>query len=133
MAIMYIVNGEAMDFSKINFLNYIEAEDARLGHGNKAILLRTSGSLIANGVNAVLSVYPAARVTALRSQAATWLRELGTWGGSRPGAGRPRLADEPTTEATILLPASLDTKAQRIGDGNRSAGIRLALEAFNER
>jgi len=55
-----------------------------------------------------------------------------TWGGARPGAGRPRLTNEPTVEATISLPASLDAKAQQIGGGNRSAGIRLALEAFGE-
>lgn len=53
-------------------------------------------------------------------------------GGARPGAGRPRLTDEPTVEATISLPASLDAKAQQIGGGNRSAGIRLALEAFGQ-
>lgn len=53
-------------------------------------------------------------------------------GGARPGAGRPRLTDEPTIEATITLPASLDAKAQQIGGGNRSAGVRLALEAFSE-
>lgn len=53
-------------------------------------------------------------------------------GGARPGAGRPRLTDEPTIEATITLPTSLDAKAQQIGGGNRSAGIRLALEAFGQ-
>lgn len=54
------------------------------------------------------------------------------WGGARPNAGRPNLADEPTIEGTISLPASLDAKAKRIGFGNRSAGIRKALESFTE-
>lgn len=53
-------------------------------------------------------------------------------GGARPGAGRPRLADEPTVEATISLPTSLAEKASRLGEGNRSEGIRRALEAFAE-
>lgn len=54
------------------------------------------------------------------------------WGGARPGAGRHTLADdEPTIEGTISLPQSLDAKAKRLGDGNRSAGIRKALESFN--
>jgi len=55
-----------------------------------------------------------------------------TWGGARPNAGRPALADEPTIEGTICLPASLDAKAKRLGDGNRSAGIRKALESLAE-
>jgi len=58
---------------------------------------------------------------------------LTTWGGARPGAGHPALvAGEPTIESTICLPASLDAKAKRLGDGNRSAGIRKALESFIE-
>lgn len=54
------------------------------------------------------------------------------WGGLRPGAGRKPLTDEPTIEGTISLPFSLDAKAKRLGDGNRSAGIRKALESFIE-
>ena len=55
------------------------------------------------------------------------------WGGARQGAGRPSLATgEPTVEGTISLPAALDAKAKRIGGGNRSAGVRKALEAFME-
>jgi len=54
------------------------------------------------------------------------------WGGARPGAGRKPLADEPTIDGTISLPTSLDAKAKRLGDGNRSAGIRKALESFTE-
>lgn len=54
------------------------------------------------------------------------------WGGARSGAGRKPLADEPTVEGTISLPQSLDAKAKRLGNGNRSAGIRLALESFTE-
>jgi len=55
------------------------------------------------------------------------------WGGARAGAGRKPLAGvEPTVEGTISLPVSLDAKAKRIGDGNRSAGIRKALESFTE-
>jgi len=51
------------------------------------------------------------------------------WGGARPGAGRkPLMVNEPTIKGTISLPASLDVKAKRLGDGNRSAGIRKALE-----
>lgn len=50
----------------------------------------------------------------------------------RPGAGRKPLADEPTIEGTITLTTSLDAKAKRIGAGNRSAGIRKALETFTE-
>lgn len=57
---------------------------------------------------------------------------VNAWGGARPGAGRKSLADEPTVEGTISLPQSLDAKAKRLGGGNRSAGIRKALESFTE-
>ena len=58
---------------------------------------------------------------------------VNAWGGTRPGAGRkPLMVDEPTIEGTISLPASLDVKAKRLGDGNRSAGIRKALESLAE-
>lgn len=129
---VYIVNSEPVDLNKVVLPNYVEGREAGLGYGYKAVALATHGSLIQHGIDALVSVYPSARVTSLRSQAATWCHELGTWGGARPGAGRPRLTDEPTVEATISLPTSLDTKAQQIGAGNRSAGIRLALEAFGQ-
>ena len=51
------------------------------------------------------------------------------WGGSRQGAGRHLLADkDPTVDSKVCLPASLDAKAKLLGNGNRSAGIRKALE-----
>ena len=53
-------------------------------------------------------------------------------GGKRPGAGQPKLADEPTVRITITLTQSLAKKAERIGR-SRSEGIRLALEAYAER
>ena len=52
-----------------------------------------------------------------------------SWGGARQGAGRPALADEPTVERTISFPLPLDAAAKRLGSGNRSAGVRLAIEA----
>lgn len=73
------------------------------------------------------------RIEAIEAIEAEILEPAGlSHGGARPGAGRPRLTDEPTIEATITLPTSLDAKAQQIGGGNRSAGVRLALEAFGQ-
>jgi hypothetical protein len=58
--------------------------------------------------------------------------EIRRWGGARSGAGRPKLADGPTIEATVSLPQAQDAKAKRLGDGNRSAGVRRALDAYTE-
>lgn len=55
------------------------------------------------------------------------------WGGAREGAGRPPLdATESAMRSTITLPPALDDKALRLGNGNRSEGIRKALAAFVE-
>ena len=52
------------------------------------------------------------------------------WGGARPGAGRPSVAEE-TIETTVTLSADQAAKAERIGYGNRSKGIRRAIDAYN--
>lgn len=53
-------------------------------------------------------------------------------GGPRKGAGRP--AGSTTTERTEKLMVRLTqedrAKAEAIGEGNASAGIRIALSAF---
>lgn len=128
---VYIVNETEMDLVRVADLPHISWHDSGLGYGRKAILLRTAGVCIQDGIDAVLASYPDARVTANRSEAHRWLSG-GAWGGARQGAGRKPLADEPTVECTVSLPASLSAKAMRIGDGNRSSGVRKALEAFAE-
>jgi hypothetical protein len=53
------------------------------------------------------------------------------WGGTRPGAGRKPVAEE-TVEVTLVLSIAMAEKATRMGEGNRSEGIRRAIEAFRE-
>jgi hypothetical protein len=53
-------------------------------------------------------------------------------GGPREGAGRPRMEKGKQTRRNIMLSDRLISKAQKIGDGNISEGIRRALEAFEE-
>lgn len=132
MNTVYIVNETAMDSVLINLPPYISGGDSGLGYGMRAIKLHTDGVMIQDGINAVLAIYPNAKVTAERSQAHAWCGHETTWGGVRAGAGRKTLTNEPAIEATVNLPASLDAKAKRLGDGNRSAGIRKALEAITE-
>ncbi len=55
-----------------------------------------------------------------------------TAGGTREGAGRPRMEKGKQTRRNITLSDRLIAKAQKIGDGNISEGIRRALEAFGE-
>jgi hypothetical protein len=53
-------------------------------------------------------------------------------GGPRDGAGAP-IKDpggEKTKRKNISILPSLEAKAERIGGGNASEGIRLALEAY---
>ncbi len=52
-----------------------------------------------------------------------------TWGGSRPGSGRPTLGgdEDPTVTVTVNMPLSLKHAAAEIGEGNMSRGIREAI------
>jgi len=52
-----------------------------------------------------------------------------TWGGLRPGSGRPTLGgdEDPTVTVTVLMPLSLKEAAIEIGRGNMSRGIREAI------
>jgi len=54
------------------------------------------------------------------------------WGGSREGAGRPALSDEPTVRKTVTLPESVAAFLEDAGDGNASAGVRKLAEAAME-
>lgn len=51
-------------------------------------------------------------------------------GGSRKGAGRPRLERQKQTRRNITLSDRRTEKAKKIGNGNVSEGIRKALDAF---
>ena len=52
-------------------------------------------------------------------------------GGTRPGAGAPRLVPGQTTESVqVRLDPARKAKAMAIGDGNVAKGIRAALDAF---
>lgn len=54
-----------------------------------------------------------------------------THGGPRPGAGRPPLTDDPanpTEKHTVTAPASIWRLLERLGDGNRSEGLRIMHE-----
>ena len=52
-----------------------------------------------------------------------------TWGGPRPGSGRPTLGgdEDPTVTVTVMMPLSLKLAAVEIGDGNMSRGIRVSI------
>lgn len=52
-----------------------------------------------------------------------------TWGGPRPGSGRPTLGgdEDPTVKVTVAMPLSLKLEAIRLGDGCLSRGIREAI------
>lgn len=53
-------------------------------------------------------------------------------GGAREGAGRPRMEKGKQNRRNITLSDRLIAKAQKIGDGNISEGIRRALKAVGK-
>lgn len=59
-----------------------------------------------------------------------------TAGGKRPGAGRPKGTTKSTAQRELLavrLTAEQRATAERLGMGNASEGIRLALDAWEQR
>lgn len=57
-----------------------------------------------------------------------------TWGGKRKGAGRPfgstKLKDKLSENLLVRVTPSQREKAEKIGAGNASEGLRKALDAF---
>jgi hypothetical protein len=51
----------------------------------------------------------------------------GARGGYRPGAGRPSLGKP----RSIVLDDETFAKAERIGDGNASEGVRIAVNGYS--
>lgn len=48
-------------------------------------------------------------------------------GGKREGAGRKPLGDAPMRRVNVMLDAATIAKAEQIGGGNLSAGLREAV------
>jgi hypothetical protein len=46
--------------------------------------------------------------------------------------GRPKATTEPAVQVSTRLPAALDAKARRIGNGSLVEGLRRALRAYPE-
>lgn len=72
---IYMINDEPMDLAQIDLPPYISASTGDFGYGARTLTLRCGGSQIEDGAAAVTAAYPAARATALRSQAHAWLGE----------------------------------------------------------
>ena len=51
-------------------------------------------------------------------------------GGARPGAGRPPLDTVAMSRANVTLDIKTVEKAKKIGTGNLSEGIRLAVAKY---
>lgn len=51
-------------------------------------------------------------------------------GGKREGAGRPALED--ARRVNVILPAETIDQARKLGDGNLSLGLRLAVKTATE-
>ena len=54
-------------------------------------------------------------------------------GGARPGSGPKPIHDVPMTRRNVMLDDETVEKARRIGEGNVSEGIRIAVRRAKER
>lgn len=52
-----------------------------------------------------------------------------THGGTRPGAGRKRLAPDGVEKRSVSLPSDMWEIVKELGEGNYSAGIRKLIDA----
>ena len=58
---------------------------------------------------------------------------MSTHGGKRPGAGRPTIdGEDPTESHNLTAPSTVWRLLERLGDGNRSAGLRKLAERFKQ-
>jgi len=73
--IRYIVNNEEMDVAAVTWPRYVWQRDSGLGYGDRCWIVETNGAKVEDGVQAVLDVYPQARVTANQRKAAEWCAE----------------------------------------------------------
>lgn len=53
-------------------------------------------------------------------------------GGARPGSGPKPIHDVPMTRRNVMLDDETVDKARRIGEGNVSEGIRIAVRKTKE-
>lgn len=51
-------------------------------------------------------------------------------GGRRKGAGRPPLTDQAMERRNVMLDRATIAKAEKIGKGNLSAGLREAVRRY---
>jgi len=51
-----------------------------------------------------------------------------SWGGARPGAGRPAIDNQPMLKKTISITPEQEQRLLTLGDGNLSAGLRKLLD-----
>jgi hypothetical protein len=49
------------------------------------------------------------------------------WGGVRSGAGRPTIGDEKMIRVQVMLDSATKDRALKLGEGNLSAGVRIAF------
>jgi hypothetical protein len=55
-----------------------------------------------------------------------------TWGGKRPGAGRPEKYGEPTITRTFSLPESVSDKLDRLAEATERSASEVAAELLTK-
>lgn len=71
----FIVSDEPINLVAVNLPPHIGVGDTHPMHSNRCIVLYNGGNAIADGIDAVLAVYPDARATTSKEEAAQWLRQ----------------------------------------------------------
>ena len=71
----FIVSDEPINLLTVNLPPHIGVNDTHPMHnGSRCIVLYNGGNAIADGIDAVLAVYPDARATTSKAEAANWLK-----------------------------------------------------------
>jgi hypothetical protein len=71
----FIVSDTPINLLEVNLPPYIGIGDTHPMYGGRCTVLYNGGAAIADGVAAVLAVYPDARATTSKQEAAEWLKQ----------------------------------------------------------
>lgn len=71
----FIVSDTPINLLKVNLPHYIGIGDTHPMNGGRCTVLYNGGASIEDGVRAVLAVYPDARATTSKEEAAEWLKQ----------------------------------------------------------
>lgn len=125
----FILSDTPIDLLAVNLPPYIGGHDTHPLAGGRCTVLTTGGARIEDGIAAVLAVYPAARATTSKDEAADWLKERHIT--PHKGGRTIKRSSDVTPETNGRLAVLRDRYGISLGDLiEQAAAVKLAeLEA----